>query len=277
MESLVDMKQGNQKKRFVVKGSDNDTDDPVAFLSLVSSDRDEQAGNPLIVIPAFDEEENIGAVIDGIREQVPQFPILVINDGSSDGTARVLDEMGVDVITLPYNLGYGIALQTGFIYALQNGYTSVIQIDADGQHDPRHILDLHRELMLGDVDVVIGSRFLNGGKYKTPFFRRMGIKVFSILASICCRQRVTDPTSGFQALKGKAIRLVASSFYPPDYPDADYLILLHRCGIKMKEIPVQMDPKPGGKSMHHGHKPLYYVFKMFLSIFVTLLRQKPSI
>jgi len=277
MESLVAMKQGNPKMPSVPVEGVEDLLDPLAFLSVAPTDTPAKADKPLIVIPAFDEEKNIGAVITSIREWVPQFPVLVVNDGSSDGTERIAEEMGVDVITLPYNLGYGIALQTGFIYALQNGYNSIIQIDADGQHDPRHILDLHRELMSGDADVVIGSRFLNGGKYKTPFFRRMGIKMFSLLASICCRQKVTDPTSGFQALRGKAIRLVASSYYPPDYPDADYLILVHRCGIKMKEIPVQMDPKPGGKSMHHGHKPLYYVFKMFLSIFVTLLRQKPSI
>ncbi len=271
------MKQGSQKKRPFSGEEEADAIDPLTLLSVLPAEVSEKVDKPLIVIPAFDEEQNIGVVIEGIREQVPQFPILVVNDGSSDGTARVLDEMGVDFITLPYNLGYGVALQTGFIYALQNGYNSIIQIDADGQHDPSQILDLHRELMTGDADVVIGSRFLDGGKYKTPFFRHMGIKMFSLLASICCRQRVTDPTSGFQALRGKAIRLVASSYYPPDYPDADYLILLHRCGIKMKEIPVNMDPKPEGKSMHHGHKPLYYVFKMFLSIFVTLMRQKPSI
>ncbi|QPJ66785.1 MAG: glycosyltransferase family 2 protein [Candidatus Nitrohelix vancouverensis] len=231
----------------------------------------------IVIIPAFNEKDNIGPVIQGIRQHAPQFSILVVNDGSSDGTDKVAKELGVLVVSLPYNLGYGVALQTGFIYALQNGYTQIIQIDADGQHDPAEIMKLYNELQTGDAEVIIGSRFLNGGTYQSPFFRKIGITIFRMLASLFCGQKVTDPTSGFQALKGKAIRLVASGYYPPDYPDADFLILIHRSGIKMKEIPVRMNPMPNNKSMHHGHKPLYYVLKMFLSIFVTVLRQKPSV
>lgn len=231
----------------------------------------------MIVIPSYNEEKNIGTVLDGIQKFCPGLPILVINDGSGDATGRVSEEHGARVISLPYNSGYGVALQTGFIYAEQQGYSVVVQLDADGQHDPRNIRDLLREIQKDDVDVVVGSRFLGPVKYRTTLSRRLGMFIFGKLASIICKRRISDPTSGFQAVKGKAIRFVASDAYPPDYPDADFLILLHKCGFRVREIPVTMYPSPLHKSMHQGPKTIYYVFKMFLSIFVTLVRQKPGV
>lgn len=232
--------------------------------------------NTLIVIPAYNEENNIGRVLEGIRRCAPELPVLVINDGSSDSTAQTSREHGAKVISLPFNSGYGVALQTGFIFALKNGYTTVVQMDADGQHDPHHIIDMLQELQSDHVDVVIGSRFLGKNNYKTTIFKHMGMFIFGNLASLFCGQKVSDPTSGFQALKGKAIHFVASGDYPPDYPDADFIIMMHRYGFKILEIPVTMHPSPDNKSMHTGHKTVYYVFKMFLSIIVTLLRQKPK-
>jgi len=229
----------------------------------------------LIVIPSYNEGDNIGAVLRGIKDFIPKVSVLVVDDGSADETARVAERKGAKVISLPYNSGYGVALQTGYIYALQHGYSIVLQMDADGQHDPQNIKDLLMEVQKDDVDVVLGSRFLNRGQYQTSFAKRGGMILFSGLASLFCGQRITDPTSGFQALKGKAIRFVASEFFPPDYPDADFLIMLHRSGFKIREIPVKMHPNPDNKSMHRGPRTIYYVFKMFLSIFVTLLRQKP--
>jgi glycosyltransferase involved in cell wall biosynthesis len=232
--------------------------------------------NTLIVIPAFNEEKNIGRVLEGIRNCAPEIPVLVINDGSRDATAQICREQGAKVISLPFNSGYGVALQTGFIFALKNGYTTVLQMDADGQHDPRYIVDMLQEIQNENLDVVIGSRFLEDHSYKTTFLKRLGMIIFGNLASLFCRQRVSDPTSGYQVLKGKAIQFVASEYYPPDYPDADFIIMLHQCGFKTREIPVTMHPSPDNKSMHNGHKSIYYVFKMFLSIIVTLLRQKPK-
>jgi glycosyltransferase involved in cell wall biosynthesis len=232
--------------------------------------------NTLIVIPAFNEEKNIGRVLEGIHRCAPEIPVLVVNDGSRDLTARVSREHGAKVISLPFNSGYGVTLQTGFIFALKNGYTTVLQMDADGQHDPRFIVDMLQEIQNENLDVVIGSRFLGKNNYQTTFLKRMGMFIFGSLASLFCGQKVSDPTSGFQALKGKAIQFVASEYYPPDYPDADFIIMLHRYGFKTREIPVTMHPSPGNKSMHTGHKTVYYVFKMFLSIIVTLLRQKPK-
>jgi len=230
----------------------------------------------LILIPAYNESMRIGPVLDEIAREAPGIPVMVIDDGSRDGTAQVARRHGAEVISLPFNSGYGVALQTGFRYALHHGVTLVVQMDADGQHEAAEIPRLIHEVTKGDVDVVVGSRFLHPGQYRTPWFRRLGMRIFGFLAARFIGQKVTDPTSGFQALKSPAIRFAASDLFPPDYPDADFLILLHKCGFRMREVPVHMRPSPVNKSMHHGSKTVYYIFKMFLSIFVTLLRQKPE-
>ena len=227
----------------------------------------------IIIIPAYNEEKNIGAVLEGIQKKSPGFPILVINDGSSDNTEKVALEHNAEVISLPYNSGYGIALQTGFLYAVKNNFSIVVQMDSDGQHDPSDIKNLIEAVQKDNCDVVIGSRFLSRDSYKSSLARHAGMLLFGSIASILCGQKVTDPTSGFQALRGSAINFAASDNYPPDYPDADFIILLNRSGFKVKEIPVTMHASPVKESMHHGHKTIYYVFKMFLSIFVTLLRK----
>ncbi len=230
----------------------------------------------LIIIPAYNEGKNIGAVLDGIQKYVPEIPILVVNDGSSDNTEQVVLEHNAEVISLPYNSGYGVALQTGFLYAVKNNFSIVVQMDSDGQHDPENIRDLLEVAQKDEYDVVIGSRFLGTASYKTSLARHAGMWLFGNIASLFCKQKVTDPTSGFQVLKGRAIEFIASDHYPPDYPDADFIILMNRYGFKIKEVAVTMHASPDKESMHHGHKTIYYVFKMFLSIFVTLLRKSPK-
>ena len=231
----------------------------------------------LIVMPSFNEEASIGEVLEGIKKTTPGIPVLVINDGSVDQTAQLAEKHGAKVISLPYNSGYGVALQTAYLYAREHNYSIVIQMDADGQHDPAYIQDLLCAVKNSDVDVIIGSRFLGQNTYRTSIARRIGMFIFGKLASLFCQAKVSDPTSGFQAVKGKAIEFIASDYYPPDYPDADFLIMLSRCGFKIREIPVKMHPSKVQKSMHSGSQSVYYVFKMFLSIFVTLLRKKPRI
>ncbi len=228
----------------------------------------------IIVIPAFNEEANLASLIGKIRTSVPGIDILVVDDGSGDRTSRVAGMAGAIVVRLPFNLGYGAALQTGFKYALMKRYRYVIQMDADGQHDPGSIGLLLKEIGKGDIDVVIGSRFLDPeGHYKVPWLRKAGISLFSRIASFIIHQKITDPTSGFQALNRDAVRFHASPYYPTDYPDADTIIMLHRAGLRIKEVPVRMYPSVSGKTMHSGLKPVYYMFKMFLSMFVTLLRK----
>ena len=228
----------------------------------------------LIIIPAYNEGNNIASLIENIRNRITGVDILAIDDGSTDRTARTAEKAGAIVIRLPFNMGYGAALQTGFKYALQKRYRYVVQMDADGQHDPGSIRTLLDEIKKEDVDVVIGSRFMdNKATYKSPLIRRIGMGIFGKIASIITGCPVTDPTSGFQALNRDAMRFYASPYYPVDYPDADVIIMLHRAGLRIREVAVTMHARKEGTSMHSGLKPVYYVFKMFLSMFVTLLRK----
>ncbi len=233
-----------------------------------------QSKETIIVIPAYNEESNIELLIRNIRSKVLDTDILVVDDGSQDRTARVAEKSGALVIRLPFNLGYGAALQTGFKYALMKRYQHVVQMDADGQHDPDFIKVLLDEIRKEDADVIIGSRFLkDNDEYKTSRVRKIGMWIFGRIASIIIGQAVTDPTSGFQALNRDALRFYASPYYPTDYPDADVIIMLQRADLRIKEIQVRMHSRQQGQSMHSGLKPLYYIFKMFLSMFVTLLRK----
>ena len=226
-----------------------------------------------IIIPAYNEAERISATITEIRKY-SDADIIVINDGSTDWTTKEAKAVGARVIELPFNLGYGAALQTGFKYALEQGYLYAVQMDADGQHDPSAIETLIEPVVKGDADMTLGSRFLGGGVYKAPFARRIGIVLFSVIIRLITGRKVTDPTSGFQSMNKRVMGFYASDAYPTDYPDADVIIMLHRGGFTFKEVPVTMKRLTGKVSMHSGLKPFYYTFKMFLSIFVTLLRSK---
>jgi glycosyltransferase involved in cell wall biosynthesis len=177
------------------------------------------------------------------------------------------------VLALPFNLGYGAALQTGFKYALRKEYALAVQMDADGQHDPSYILLLLEDVRSDKVDVAIGSRFLGEGDYRPPTLKKMGMVFFRIIASFITGQKITDPTSGFQALNRRAMEFYSSEAYPADFPDADVLVMLYRKGLRFREVPVRMNHSTKEKTMHSGLVPLYYLFKMILSIFVTLLRK----
>ncbi|MFZ6017734.1 MAG: glycosyltransferase family 2 protein [Nitrospirota bacterium] len=229
--------------------------------------------NFVVIMPAYNEAGRIASTIAGIREY-SNADIIVVNDGSTDNTANEARMGGAIVIELPFNLGYGAALQTGFKYALKRGYKFAVQMDADGQHDPLSIQILIKPVLNGDVDVAIGSRFLGKGDYRAPFIRRLGMFFFAVIASIITGRKITDPTSGFQALNRRVMEFYASDSYPVDYPDTDVIIMLHRRGIKFREIPVTMKGAVGKVSMHSGLRPFYYTFKMLLSILVTLLRSR---
>jgi hypothetical protein len=228
----------------------------------------------LVVIPAFNEEEQIAIVIQQVSQQVPQAQILVVSDGSSDRTEEKALATGAKVLSHPFNMGYGVALQTGYKYARKYGFDYVLQMDGDGQHDPQFLRMLLGQVQEGKADVVIGSRFLGGGEYHGSLPRRMGMLLFSFIAGRLCGQKITDPTSGYQALGRRAIEFYTRDAFPGDYPDADVLVMLHRAGLQMQEVPVAMRPNSNGRSMHSGWKPLYYVYKMLLSITLNLLRKE---
>jgi hypothetical protein len=232
----------------------------------------------LIVIPTFNEEAVIGSVISRIKKSFDPADILVVNDGSHDKTAQAAQDAGVEIISLPFNLGYGSALEAGYKYAYLKGYEYVVQLDADGQHEPRCIAELLEPVEKGQADLVIGSRFLRDIGYQTTWVRRLGRIIFAKITSFLIKQKITDSTSGFQAFNRRVLTFFVGGFYPSDYPDADVIIILNRSGFSIKEIPVVMYASNNKKSMHAGLiRPLYYIFKMFLSISMIFFRKKTKI
>lgn len=228
----------------------------------------------LVIIPAYNEEESLGRVIRAVREAVPVADIVVINDGSTDSTPAIAEEQGAILISLPFNLGIGSAMQTGFIFARERGYDVVVQVDGDGQHDPREINDLLTALNEGSADVVIGSRYLEDRGYITPRLRRLGIVILSAVISVVTRQRITDPTSGFRASNQRAVAFCARD-YPFDYPEPESVVLFRRAGLGIHEIPVTMNPRYGGQSSITPLRSAYYMIKVILAILIGLLRQRP--
>jgi len=226
----------------------------------------------LAIIPAFNEEKNIAAVIRKVKSGNSVDDILVVDDCSNDRTAAVAVQAGARVVTLLSNLGYGAAVETGYKYANEHGYDTVVQLDGDGQHEPGCISDLLQALHAVPADVVIGSRFLGkSSHYRPPLARRIGMRFFRLLIRMFIHKTITDPTSGFQALNRNVIQfLVKNNLYPSDYPDADIIILLNNVGFRITEIPVVMYESTTGKSIHSGFKPLFYMVKMLLSIFSVL-------
>jgi glycosyltransferase involved in cell wall biosynthesis len=228
----------------------------------------------LVIIPAFNEEPGISSLISKIRDQLPDFDVLVINDGSSDRTAEVAMNAGATVLSHNFNMGYGVTIQTGYKFAYEKGYKYIIQIDGDGQHDPSFMSQLLEPVRNGDVDFTLGSRFLWHDSYRPSFTRRLGILFFRKLVTVIMGREITDPTSGYQAFNRDVINFFTTDIFPYDYPDADMLITLNLAGFRVREVPVRMFANPTGKTMHSGAKPLYYMVKMCLSIFVTLLRNR---
>lgn len=237
------------------------------------SSRAQPRPSTLVLIPACNEAARIGSVVEGARTATDHADVLVIDDGSQDGTAEVARRHGADTIEHSFNLGYGAALQTGYRYALARGFDRVVQMDADGQHEPRSIRALLAGLDDG-ADLVLGSRYREDGTApKTSLLRRMGSRLFAWIVTKWTGVRVTDPTSGFQAMSRTAIREVARDSFPEDYPDADVLIALHRAGVRLTERPVVMHERSGGVSMHRGSRAAYYGYKMFLSLLLLPIRR----
>ena len=226
----------------------------------------------LIIIPAYNEEECLPGVMQDLRSHAPDADILVVDDGSRDRTAEVARQTGVKVASLPYNLGIGGAMQTGFQYARNNGYDIAIQFDGDGQHMAAEIEILLDPLQKGRADIVIGSRFLKRGDYRPSFFRRIGISIFSTVLSAIMGMPVTDTTSGFRAVNSRVIEFFAR-VYPEDYPEVESLVLLHRAGMTIAEVPVRMRDRTGGRSSITPIRSVYYMIKVLLAVFVDLLKK----
>src|SRR4051794_17769260 len=237
-----------------------------------------RTGSSLAVVPAYNEGASIARVIGGIRARAPHFDIVVIDDGSTDETARRAAQAGAMVVRAPFNLGIGGAVQTGFLYALEHGYRHMVQVDADGQHDPREIGRLRDAMTSTGVDMVCGSRFIDRElRYPAPISRRTGIHIFAFLLSGLIRQRVTAPTSGFRLYNREAIRLFARD-YPHDYPEVEAVLMLHHHRLTMREVRVRMFERGGGvSSIDSSGKSAYYMVKVLLALGIGLARRRPTV
>jgi glycosyltransferase involved in cell wall biosynthesis len=230
----------------------------------------------IAIVPALNEQETIGRLIDEIRAFDPGFEILVVDDGSTDRTAAIAEARGAHVLSLPFNLGIGGAVQTGYLYARANGFELAVQIDGDGQHNPEEVARLVGPVLDGTADMVVGTRFAEGGGYRGTRLRRVGIHLFAALVSLIVRQRVTDTTSGFRAVNRRGIRLFAAD-YPHDYPEVEGTVLLSRHGLKMVEVPVVMRLREEGSSSITTLRSVYYMIKVLLALFVGLFRRYPKL
>lgn len=228
----------------------------------------------LLIIPAYNEEKFIARVVASVKELYPTIDIAVVNDGSRDHTGRLAREAGVTVLSHPFNMGYGVSLQTGYKYAVRNHYRYVAQMDGDGQHDPEGIGRLLDIVKGGASDIALGSRFHEQSTYRPSSVRLMGIRLFRFMLRVLSGRDIKDVTTGFQAMNRRVLDVFVSDAFPCDYPDADVILLLSKLGFTVQEVPVTMYPNLSGKSMHRNPlKVLYYIFKMFLSMLLTQIRK----
>ena len=229
------------------------------------------------VVPAYNEEGAIGRLLDEIRDFDVELDVVVLDDCSTDDTAAVAEAHGATVLRLPFNVGIGGAVQTGFRYALEQGYARAVRLDGDGQHDPSELPKLLAPIERGEADLVIGSRFVDAnGSYRPPFARRLGIRVFARLVSLLGGQKVTDTTSGFLALDRAGIELFARE-YPHDYPEVEATLVALRSGLRLQQVQVDMRERETGTSSITFVRSLYYIVKVMLALLVASVRRYPRL
>jgi glycosyltransferase involved in cell wall biosynthesis len=226
----------------------------------------------IAIVPALNEEQTVGRVIDEIRDFDSGFDVVVVDDGSSDRTAGVAADRGAHVLRLPFNLGIGGAMQTGYRFAFEHGYDIAVQIDGDGQHDPAQLPAILAPVLSGEADLCVGSRFTGPGAYRSSFTRRVGIRIFAAVVSAVVRQKVTDTTSGFRAVNRRGIALFAAD-YPHDYPEVEATVMCIKHKLRLREVPVAMRERGGGASSITALRSVYYMTKVLLAIFVGLFRR----
>ena len=234
------------------------------------NDKPGTAQRVLVIIPARNEARSVGQVVRGVLRVLPGATVLVVDDGSTDRTAVEAKAAGAEVVRLPYNLGIGGAVQTGFQYALASGFQVAIQVDGDGQHLPEEIPKLLNAMEREGADLVVGSRFLEDGGYRPTFARKFGIRLFAGLLTLLCRRRLTDTTSGFRAANRLAVAHL-SEMYACDYPEVESLVTLHRAGFRIAEVPARMAARTEGVSSIDSIRAFYYMLKVVLAVLVDAL------
>jgi hypothetical protein len=227
----------------------------------------------LAIVPALNEEHTVPRVLSELRAFDPGLDIVVIDDGSTDRTAAVAEALGAYVVRLPFNLGIGGSVQTGFRFAHERHYDIVVRVDGDGQHDPSQLGRVLEPVLAGRADIAVGSRFAaDEGGYRSSRSRRIGIRILAAVVSRVVGQRVTDTTSGFQALNRLGIALFADD-YPHDYPEVEAMVMVFRHRLRFEEVPVTMRERGGGSSSITALRSIYYMVKVLLAIFVGLFRR----
>lgn len=227
----------------------------------------------LVVLPAWNEQIALPAVLAEVQEYLPEVDVLVVNDGSTDQTSAVARASGVAVLDLPVNLGVGGAMRAGFKYALRQGYDAVIQLDADGQHDPRNVRDLLTAIADEEADVVIGARFAGTGTYEARGPRRWAMSGLSAVLSRLVGTRLTDTTSGFKISGPRAVQLFAGN-YPAEYlgDTVESLVIAHRAGLTIRQVGVSMRPRAGGEPSHSPVRAAIFLLRAGLALAVALTR-----
>lgn len=218
----------------------------------------------ILIIPAYNEGSRLARVLTRVEAAEIGCEVVVIDDGSRDDSGEIARAHGATVLRHPFNLGYGAALQTGYKYAVSRQAHIVLQMDADGQHDPAQFSALIEPVAADELDLVVGSRFLEISGYEMEFIRTIGRNLFTSIARLA-GLRVSDPTSGFQVMNRRVLDMYVNDFFPTDYPDVDVLLAAYRHGLRVGERPVAMAKADRGSTLHGGLRPIYYVYKMLLS------------
>lgn len=222
----------------------------------------------IVIIPAYNEDQNIETVVESIKKYANDFDYVIINDHSNDETEKICIEKGYHCISLPINLGIGGAVQTGYIYAAKNAYDIAVQFDGDGQHNAEFLSEMRDRLLKESADMIIGSRFLQSEGFKSSLLRRIGIKWFNSLIHVKTGQRITDPTSGMRMVNRRVIEHFAKE-YPTDYPEPESVVKLLKNKYKVIEIPVIMNKRTNGKSSISPMKAVYYMIKVSIAIILS--------
>ncbi len=226
----------------------------------------------LVIIPAYNESGNIEKTVADITQNAKGFDYIIVNDCSTDNTLQICRDNDFRLVNLPVNLGIGGGVQTGYLYALRNGYDIAVQFDGDGQHDARYLNEMADKLQKENLDMVIGSRYITKEGFQSSSLRRIGIRYFTLLIKILTGKKITDPTSGMRMANRRVIELFAED-YPKDYPEPESVTTLLKSKMKIEEVPVRMKEREAGVSSISLKRSIYYMIKVTLAVFIAAIRR----